>query len=338
MVISHSSSVPTFYIQAVIDGSLIDVRYYRNRQVRIFPLLSNFRSCSFHSSTRAYKYLEAFAAQLEVYAVEYDSQPITSPNPLEIDSVKASFVLLEKYLDETLHVTWGLLSIFTFTPFLTAFITCGSLGLVAALRRQIDLNLERQAMRFDTRTGEDCPVALYSQEEEKREVSFSESCSSGESGDKRVSVDVREESKDVGEGVEEIRGEYAVVMDGNERNPPTARERIERDEISEVPSLLCHPSSTIPGSHRPARPTYSTLAPNSSRKESSQSLEYSDDKNANPPKRRPGLSSILPGSFQRIAEKKREALINDEAFSHVRDLLRAEQDVIVVRLFPLFLS
>ena len=289
------------------------------------------------SSTRACRYLEALAARLIAHSTAYESQPISTADPSDLQTVVESFVVLERYLDDTLHDTWGLLSIFTVTPFLIALINLGSLGLVAVLRRQIDFNLDRQA-RFDCWTGEDVDCRKEGSVEEKESEESShvlpqipaDSEIDSEARRRETAIDIEEEAGEEKEELDESRVEDARQEDGRRLSKISFHLPFRPSpEISELPALLYLP------------PSIGSTHPNPSRKSNVDEKLSSEDKETSTDSstggegklgRRTRFSICLPGSFRRILERKRESSIRDEAFSRLRDLLRAEQDVIVVSI------
>ena len=212
------------------------------------------------------------------------------------------------------------------------------MGLVAVLRRQIDFNLDRQA-RFDVWTGEDVE---FPQEDSVEETELQQSSNAlpEDSADSSVDETRRRGTAidiDTDSGAGKVDGEERRVDDVRKENGGRRPSKIafilpsrRTPEIVELPSILYLPPpllfSSVP------RTSKSTDEKFSEDKESS-----SDSSTEGAEKPGGGLRRFsfgLPGSFRRLAERKREISIRDEAFSRLKDLLRAEQDVIVVSISP----
>ena len=102
-------------------------------------------------------------------------------------------------------------------------------------------------------------------------------------------------------------------------------------EISEIPSLLYRQTSIVSRGLPP--PLNRTDEEISEDKEFSERLVGSTGEGDEKSGEEKTSRFRLPGLFRSSAQRKRESLDRDEAFSRIRDLLRAEQDVIVVRSY-----
>lgn len=242
--------------------------------------------------------------------------------------------------------TYGLLSVFAVTPFLTSLVNLGSLGLVMILRRQINFNFKsiRATSRFDTRAGEDMRMRQNSRQNsltsiegeiEEESMVMNELAYIPQGNSPRVGS----EKMSPGGSQEETVGGLKVAKLAPLKAPTNKfADRVRRLSfailptsrvVSSIPIRLAPnaPGTGVPSTTNDARYSEKFSAIVGAVDETEQTLSDLVVQEGGTYRVKLSRSRI-----RRMAKHQRNSL-DGEALNHLNDLLRAERDLIVVRKF-----
>lgn len=278
---------------------------------------------------RFWRKFDVVCALLDDYAPLYGPDIDTSP---QLWLAQAHF---QQLLDEwaiMIKYTYGLLSVFAVTPFLTSLVNLGSLGLVIILRRQINFNFKsiRATSRFDTRAGEDRRT-----DPPRDDVGSTDGDIEEESMVMNELAYIPQEHSSVSskmmETGESQNKSLSSSKDGSVAPPPATgfAARVRQLTFTVRPSPRTVTSVPIRSVNGTTNEAYSEKfsAVEVSEKTLSEDLVVREDG-----RYRVKLSR---SRIRRMAKNQRHSLSFDgEALKHLNDLLRAERDLIVVRCSP----